>query len=61
MPSFRKTETVTKASYQKGMVVIMYYLGIDLGGTNIAVGLVSETGQILARKSVPTRAEGAAV
>ena len=35
----------------------MYYLGIDLGGTNIAVGLVSEAGQILARKSVPTRAE----
>lgn len=38
----------------------MYYLGIDLGGTNIAVGLVSEMGQILARKSVPTRAERAA-
>lgn len=38
----------------------MYYLGIDLGGTNIAVGLVSKSGQILTRKSVPTRAERAA-
>ena len=34
----------------------MYYLGIDLGGTNIAVGLVNEQGQILARKNVPTQA-----
>ena len=38
----------------------MRYIGIDLGGTNIAVGLVNEEGQILARKSVPTRAERAA-
>lgn len=35
----------------------MLYIGIDLGGTNIAVGLVNEEGEILARKSVPTRAE----
>lgn len=34
----------------------MYYLGIDLGGTNIAVGLVNEQGQILARNSIPTQA-----
>lgn len=32
----------------------MYYLGIDLGGTNIAVGIVNEQGEILARKTVPT-------
>lgn len=38
----------------------MLYIGIDLGGTNIAVGLVNEEGKILARKSVPTRAERAA-
>ena len=37
--------------------MIMRYIGIDLGGTNIAVGLVNEEGQILARRSVPTRAE----
>ena len=30
----------------------MYYIGIDLGGTNIAVGLVSEDGKIL-RKAEP--------
>ena len=32
------------------------YLGIDLGGTNIALGIVDEAGHILARCSVPTGA-----
>lgn len=32
----------------------MYYIGIDLGGTNIAVGIVKENGEILAKKSTPT-------
>lgn len=31
-----------------------YYIGIDLGGTNIAGGLVTEDGTILAKGSVPT-------
>ena len=35
----------------------MYYVGIDLGGTNIAAGLVSEDAKILADMSIPTRAE----
>ena len=35
----------------------MYYIGIDLGGTNIAAGLVSEEGKILIQDSVPTRSE----
>ena len=35
----------------------MYYLGIDLGGTNIAVGIVDEKGKILNTKSVPTKAQ----
>lgn len=30
------------------------YIGIDLGGTNIAVGLVNEEGKILAQDSTPT-------
>ncbi len=30
------------------------YIGIDLGGTNIAAGLVNENCEILAKKSVPT-------
>lgn len=30
------------------------YIGIDLGGTNIAVGLVSEDGKVLATGSTPT-------
>ena len=33
------------------------YIGIDLGGTNIAVGLVNENGKILAKDSTPTLAE----
>lgn len=32
----------------------MYYIGVDLGGTNIAAGLVSEKGEILYKKSVLT-------
>ena len=30
------------------------YLGIDLGGTNCRVGLVAETGEVLARRALPT-------
>lgn len=33
------------------------FLGVDLGGTNIAVGLVNEEGKILHKESVPTGAE----
>ena len=35
----------------------MYYIGVDLGGTNIAVGLVNENGKILRKGSVPTKAD----
>lgn len=31
------------------------YLGIDLGGTNIAIGVVDENGNILHKDSVPTK------
>jgi glucokinase len=34
----------------------MYRIGIDLGGTNIAVGLVNEEHKIIAKKSTPTLA-----
>ena len=34
----------------------MYYLGIDLGGTNIAAGIVNNEYQIIKKKSVPTLA-----
>lgn len=33
------------------------YVGIDLGGTNIAAGLVNEQGDILFQKSCPTKSE----
>lgn len=33
------------------------YVGIDLGGTNIAVGIVDDEGKILVQDSTPTRAE----
>lgn len=32
----------------------MYYIGVDLGGTNIAVGIVNEEGRILAQAETPT-------
>lgn len=32
----------------------MFYLGIDLGGTNIAVGIVDEKGRLVLKDSVPT-------
>jgi len=35
----------------------MYRIGVDLGGTNIAAGIVDESGRILAKDSIPTRAE----
>ena len=35
----------------------MYYVGIDLGGTNIKAGLVDENGRILEKASVPTLIE----
>ena len=31
----------------------MYYIGIDLGGTNVAAGLADEAGKILGRASIP--------
>ena len=37
----------------------MYRIGIDLGGTNIAAGLVNENFEIVAKDSVPTLAERA--
>ena len=35
----------------------MYFIGIDLGGTKIAGGLVDENGRIVAKMSIPTRRE----
>ena len=34
----------------------MYYLGVDVGGTNIAVGIVDENNAIIAKASHPTPA-----
>ncbi len=35
----------------------MYYIGIDLGGTNTAGGIVNEKGELICKKSVPTDAK----
>lgn len=34
-----------------------YYIGIDLGGTNIAAGVVNENKEIVAQCSIPTKSE----
>lgn len=36
----------------------MYYIGIDLGGTNIAAGIVDENGTIIKKESIPTDISG---
>ena len=38
----------------------MYRIGIDLGGTNVAVGIVDEAQRIIAAAGVPTRAQNGA-
>jgi glucokinase len=38
----------------------MYYVGIDLGGTNIAGGIVNDDGEIIKSKSIPTKRERSA-
>ena len=38
-----------------------YYIGIDLGGTNIAAGVVNENNEIIAQSSVKTKSERPAV
>ncbi len=38
-------------------VLLMNYIGIDLGGTNIAVGVINEKYEMLAKGSVPTGAD----
>lgn len=35
----------------------MYYIGVDLGGTNIAIGIVNEKFEIVKKGSVPTKPE----
>ena len=35
----------------------MYRIGVDLGGTNIKIGIVNEENKIVARTSLPTRSE----
>lgn len=42
---------------QKGEMTV-YYLGVDLGGTNIACGVVNRQGEILGRASVKTGLPG---
>ena len=39
----------------------MYYIGVDLGGTNIAAGLVNESYEIVKKASVPTGADRDAI
>ncbi len=35
----------------------MYYVGIDLGGTNIKTGILNEQGKIVAKSSIPTKSD----
>ena len=33
----------------------MHYLGVDVGGTGIKIGVVSENGTIISKKRIPTK------
>ena len=43
--------------YSERQVSHMYYIGVDLGGTNIAIGIVDENYEIVKKASVPTKPE----
>lgn len=45
------------AKLLKGKVNKMYSVGVDLGGTNIAVGVLGEDNKIIGKASIPTKAE----
>ena len=36
---------------KKGIIIMKYSIGVDLGGTNIAVGIVDESYQIIKKGS----------
>ena len=38
-------------------MIFIYYIGVDLGGTNIAVGLLDENFKIIAKEKCPTKTE----
>ena len=40
-------------SNNKNPMEVEMYIGIDLGGTNIAAGVVDESGHIIYKSSVP--------
>ena len=44
-------------SNNKNPMEVEMYIGIDLGGTNIAAGVVDESGHIIYKSSVPTLAQ----
>ena len=54
MPSARPTTTAQEAQPP-------FFVGVDLGGTNIKVGLVDNLGRTLAHGSVPTLVDSGAV
>jgi glucokinase len=46
-------------SVKKGLYENMYYIGVDIGGTNISAGAVRKDGELLFKKSVKTGKERA--
>ena len=54
---FPKKQNLIPIYFQKGNQTMKYSIGVDLGGTNIAVGIVDENYQIIKKGSVPTLAQ----
>lgn len=50
-------ENVRTEKTKRGVLRMQYYVGIDLGGTNIKAGVVTSDGMILNKKSIKTNAD----
>ena len=48
---------MTSAENKGDITTMRYAIGIDLGGTNIAAGIVTEDYKLLEKGSVPTKAQ----
>lgn len=54
--AFNKTELKQRAEKVMTHSISPIFLGIDVGGTNIKAGVVSDVGKVMAQASVPTEA-----
>ena len=42
---------------ERNRIMAVYYVGVDVGGTTVKMGLFSDTGELLEKWEIPTRTE----